>query len=124
MEDFAKIDSYIEDTTKNADTKKDKLFRRFFITWNNPFWENQFEEVDINNTDLPLNLEKYDYTYFKEEDAIECFDFKSIKYFNKKKNEYERVERAFFKDDTAIQNYFATLTNMKYYVFQIITAYN
>lgn len=119
MEDFAKIDSYIEDTTKNADTKKDKLFRRFFITWNNPFWENQFEEVDINNTDLPLNLEKYDYTYFKEEDAIECFDFKYIKYFNKKKNEYEIVERAFFKDDTAIQNYFATLTNMKYYVFQI-----
>ena len=119
MEDFEKVDSYIKEVSENSEKNKDKLFRRFFITWKNPFWENQFEEVDINNTDLPLNLERYDLSYLKQEDSIECFDFKYIKYLNKKTDQLEVVERAFFKDITSIQNYIALLTNLKYYIFQI-----
>ena len=63
MEDWSKIESTFVDedefqeSTKNK-SNRDKMYRRFFLTYNNPFWENQFEEIDIENTDLKLNLEK------------------------------------------------------------------
>jgi hypothetical protein len=37
--------------------------RRFSITINNPFWEPTFEEVDIEHTDLPIELDYYDLKY-------------------------------------------------------------
>lgn len=114
---FDEIDKYL--ITSNNEEKKDKMFRRFFLTWNNPFWENQFDEIDINNTNLVLNLEKYDLYYYKKESVIDLFDFKYIKYFNNKTNQDEVVERPFFKNVDAIKSYFVNLTNWKYYAFQI-----
>lgn len=115
---FEKIDELFVpvEETKN---KKDKMIRRFFITWNNPFWENQFEEIDISKTNLKQNLDKYDLSFLKEEQNKEFFDFKYIKYTNSKTKEDEVVERAFFKDDLAIQNYITLLTNFKYTCFQV-----
>lgn len=37
--------------------------RRFMITINNPFWDSNFEEVDIENTDLPIKLDHFDLKY-------------------------------------------------------------
>ena len=37
--------------------------RRFSITINNPFWDPTFEEVDIEHTDLPIELDYLDLKY-------------------------------------------------------------
>jgi len=124
MENWDKIESTFleedefQDSTKNK-VNKDKMYRRFFLTYNNPFWENQFEEIDINNTDLKLNLEKYDLSYLKDEFNIDYFEFKYIKYRNRHTQEDEVVERPFFKNVNAIKDFIVNLTNFKYSAFQI-----
>ena len=124
MEDWSKIESTFVDEDEFQESVKnksnqDKMYRRFFLTYNNPFWENQFEEIDINNTDLKLNLEKYDLSYLKTEENIDYFEFKFIKYKNRHTQEDEVVERPFFKNVNAIKDYFVNLTNFKYSAFQI-----
>ena len=124
MEDWSKIESTFVDedefqeSTKNK-VNKDKMYRRFFITYNNPFWENQFEEIDINNTDLKLNLEKYDLERLKSEEYNQYFEFRYIKYKNRHTQNDEVVERPFFKDINSIKDYFVNLNNFKYSAFQI-----
>ena len=124
MEDWDKIESTFvsedefEDSAKNK-TNKDKMYRRFFLTYNNPFWENQFEEIDIENTELKLNLDKYDLERLKDEENSQYFEFKYIKYKNRHTQEDEVVERPFFKDVNSIKDYIVNLTNFKYSAFQI-----
>ena len=120
MADFEKIEEYILNDEKNdIAIKKDKTFRRYFFTWNNPFWENQFEEVDIETTQLPKNFDKYDLYYFQQEHLKDLFIFKNIKYTNSKTKIDEVVTRAFFKDDTSIKSYLLDLSNLRYFAFQI-----
>ena len=102
------------------DNKKDKMLRRILLTWNNPFWENQFEiGEDIENCGLKLNLEKYNLDYLKDSFNSEFFEFKYIKYLNAKTEEIEVVERPFFKNATAVENYIANLNKFRYCAFQV-----
>lgn len=117
LEDFTMIDNYIK--TIDVTERQDKQYRRYFFTWNNPFWDKQFEEVDITNTDLKLNLDKYDLYYLKKYENIELFDFKCIKYKNRHTNEDEAVIRPFFKSDESIKEYLKNLSNFRYGIFQI-----
>lgn len=111
-----------EDISKEItlDKTQDKMLRRILLTWNNPFWEDQFEEVtDLENCKEKLNLEKYNLDYLKDEYNKEYFIFKYIKYLNSKTNEIEIVERPFFKDSICIQNYIANMNKFRYCSFQI-----
>ena len=113
MEDlFENIDKSLENV--NYDENRDKSFRRYCYTWNNPFFNDEFEEVDINNTDLPLDLEHYDLHNLKTEFNKDFFDFKFIKYEDYKTNELKVIERPFFKDADSIRGYITNFSTFKY----------
>ena len=98
-----------------------KKARRFIFTINNAFWENQFEEVDIFNTDLKIlddyvNLSFLDTIFNKK-----YFDFKYIRWEIKGENESEFVciKRPFFKDDDSVTDYISSLKNFRYTCWQV-----
>lgn len=120
-----KVDSFdsevvVEDKVKTEVAKrKDGQYRRYALTWNNPVWNNQFDEVDVDNTDIKLNLKKYDLSYYKREENVHLFDFKYIKYKNRHTGEDEVVERPFLKSYDKFGDYIESLTNFKYTAFQL-----
>ncbi len=87
---FNSTDLYI-DTDISILDDNDKLLRepvenkkvqlkRWFLTMNNPFWDSSvFEEVDINNTDLEIKRDYYNYDYVKGFGNIDLFEFHNIK---------------------------------------------
>lgn len=103
----------------SIENDKNSMFRRYFITWNNPFWTGQFEEVDVNNTTLPLQLDRYDLSILKSDDFKNYFEFRFIKIHDVKTNEDVVVERPFAVDDGALQEYITCLKNFKYTAFQV-----
>lgn len=118
MEDlFESIDKSLENV--NYDDNRDKSFRRYCYTWNNPFFNDEFKEVDINNTDLPLDLEHYDLHNLKTEFNKDFFDFKFIEYEDYKTSELKVIERPFFKDADSIRGYLTNFSTFKYSMFQI-----
>ena len=109
--------------------------RRFMITINNPFWESNFEEVDIENTDLPIKLDHFDFKYVGFYEKL--FDYHYVKAnvsdtkprFVKKTDEqgkgylveenyiekYEAVvKRPYFKDYDSVRKFFENLEDCKY----------
>ena len=109
--------------------------RRFMITINNPFWEPTFEEVDIENTDLPIKLDHFDLKYVSFYEKL--FEYHYVKAnvsdtkprFVKKTNEegqaylveeyytekYEAVvKRPYFKDYDSVRKFFENLEDCKY----------
>lgn len=114
---FEKFDISLENV--NYDENRDKSFRRYCYTWNNPFFNDEFEEVDIDNTDLVLDLEHYDLHNLKSEFNKDFFDFKFIKYEDYKTKELKVIERPFFKNADCIRNYITGLSTFKYSCFQI-----
>lgn len=109
--------------------------RRFMITINNPFWEPTFEEVDIENTDLPIKLDHFDLKYVGFYETL--FEYHYVKAnvsdtkprFVKKTNEegqaylveeyytekYEAVvKRPYFKDYDSVRKFFENLEDCKY----------
>lgn len=119
MEDiFEKIDESFNSV--NYDENRDKSFRRYCYTWNHPFFEEEeFEEVDINNTDLPLKINHYDLHNLKTEFNKDFFDFRYIKYEDYQTKEINVIERPFFKDSDSIRGYISGLSTFKYSCFQI-----
>lgn len=114
---FEKIDKSFENV--NDDENRDKSFRRYCYTWNNPFFNDEFEEVDINNTDLPIDLKHYDLHNLKTDFNKEFFEFKFIKYQDYKTGEFKVIERPFFKNSDAIRNYIVNFSTFRYSCFQI-----
>lgn len=109
--------------------------RRFMITINNPFWESNFEEVDIENTDLPIKLDHFDLKYVGFYEKL--FEYHYVKAnvsdtkprFVKKTDEqgkgylveenytekYEAVvKRPYFKDYDSVRKFFENLEDCKY----------
>lgn len=119
MEDiFSKIDESLENV--NYDDNRDKSFRRYCYTWNHPFFDSEyFEEVDIDNTDLTLDLDHYDLHNLKTEFNKDFFDFKYIKYEDYKTHELKVIERPFFRDSNSIRNYITNFSTFKGQCFQI-----
>lgn len=104
----------------NYDENRDKSFRRYCYTWNHPFFESEsFEEVDIDNTDLPLDLNHYDLHNLKTEFNKDFFEFRYIKYEDYKTHEYKVIERPFFKNSDSIRSYINGFSTFKYSCFQI-----
>lgn len=117
-----------------------KQARRYSITINNPFWEPNFEEIDIAKTNLPLKL---DYLNLKYIDFFkELFDFHYVKSkvketkteLVKKVNslgveetteeeiatEFDAViKRPYFKNYDAVCSFFEKLEDCKYCVGQL-----
>lgn len=118
MEDiFSKIDESLENV--NYDENRDKSFRRYCYTWNNPFFNDEFEEVDIENTDLLKDLEHYDLHNLKTDFNKDFFEFRYIKYEDYKTHEFKVIERPFFKDANSIRNYLTNFSTFKGQCFQI-----
>lgn len=118
MEDiFSNIDKSLENV--NYDENRDKSFRRYCYTWNNPFFSDEFEEVDIKNTDLPKDLEHYDLHNLKTDFNKDFFEFKYIKYEDYRTHEFKVIERPFFKNSDCIRNYILNFSTFKYSCFQI-----
>ena len=96
--------------------------RRYILTVNNPFWSGQFEEIDINNTDLPI---RDDYVNMKYIDTIfnrQFFVFKYVKWELKLSNgetEYICIKKPFFIDDNAVQDYIENIPKLRYSIFQV-----
>lgn len=109
--------------------------RRFSITINNPFWESTFEEVDIEHTDLPIELDYLDLKYVSfYEKLFEYHYVKSNVTKNKtrlvKKTNGEGVEelveekysetfeavikRPYFKDYESVCKFYEKLDGCKY----------
>lgn len=109
--------------------------RRFMITINNPFWDSNFEEVDIENTDLPIKLDHFDLKYVGFYEKL--FEYHYVKAnvsdkkprFVKKTDEqgkaylveenytekYEAVvKRPYFKDYDSVRKFFENLEDCKY----------
>lgn len=109
--------------------------RRYMITINNPFWESTFEEMDIENTDLPIKLDHFDLKYVSFYEKL--FEYHYVKAnvsdtkprFVKKTNEegqaylveeyytekYEAVvKRPYFKDYDSVRKFFENLEDCKY----------
>lgn len=68
-----------EKTLFEETTKKDKQAKRWFLTLNNPFWSEEFEEVDMSINILPINNEYYNLDYCKSFNNIDLFDFHFVK---------------------------------------------
>ncbi len=114
---FDKISESMESV--NYDENRDKSFRRYCYTWNNPFFNEEFEEVDINTTNLPIELSHYDLHNLKTEFNKDFFEFKFIKYIDYKTQEEKVIERPFFKDSNSIRDYVSNFSTFKYSCFQI-----
>lgn len=98
-----------------------KRGRRFVFTINNAFWENQFEEVDVLNTDLEvydnyLNLSHLETIFNKQ-----YFEFKYIKREITENGETKSicVKRPFFKDDDSVNDYVTKLNHFRYTCWQV-----
>lgn len=90
------IDTYAlneeEKTLFEEPKKKDKQAKRWFLTLNNPFWQEDFEEIDMLTNTLPLNNEYYNLDFCKSFNNIELFDFHFIKVkANVKEKQIEKV---------------------------------
>lgn len=97
---------------------KEKKPRRFILTINNPFFNNDdFEEVDINNTILPLKLDYLKNEFLKSLNVVDFFEFKYIKW--QVDNQDCVIERAFFKDIDCVKKYIEELEHIKYSIFQL-----
>jgi len=114
---FKKIDDSLENV--NYDENRDKSYRRYCYTWNNPFFNEEFEEVDILTTDLPIELDHYDLHNLKTDFNKDFFEFKLIKYEDYKTHQFKVIERPFFKDVNAIRQYISNFSTFKYSCFQI-----
>lgn len=109
--------------------------RRFMITINNPFWESNFEEVDIENTDLPIKLDHFDFKYVGFYEKL--FEYHYVKAnvsdtkprIVKKTDEQGKgylveenyiekheavVKRPYFKDYDSVRKFFENLEDCKY----------
>lgn len=117
-----------------------KQSRRYSITINNPFWEPDFEEYNIETTDLPLELDYMNFKYVDmQKDLIEYHYVKSnvkkkktvlVKNKNEQGDEelkeeeivdeYEAIiKKPYFKDYNAVCTYFEKLEDCKYCVGQL-----
>ena len=98
-----------------------KKARRFIFTLNNAFWENQFEEVDISNTNLKIIDDYVNLSFIDTIFNRKYFDFKYIKWEITSGNETEEVciKRAFFKDDDSVTDYISALKNFRYTCWQV-----
>lgn len=115
---FEKITSSLENV--NYDEYRDKSFRRYCYTWNHPFFDSElFEEVDIDNTDLPLDFAHYDLHNLTTDYNKEFFDFRYIKYEDYKAKDLKVIIRPFFKDSNSIRQYLTGFSTFKYSCFQI-----
>jgi len=95
--------------------------RRWVFTINNPLGDD-IEEVDIENTDIPLKADYYDLSSIKEMEESGCFYFKYIK-VKVKVDDFEYkdyvVKRPFFRDIESAIQYLESLESFKYCVFQL-----
>lgn len=95
--------------------------RRWFITINNPFGTD-IEEIDIDNTDLPVKEDYYNLSYINDGN-LEYFDFKYVEIDRTDMSTFEEerfiVKRPFFKNLDCVKAYFESLEHFKYYMFQV-----
>jgi len=107
----------IEDENISASSQA----RRWVFTINNPL-SNLVEEIDIENTDLPIKEDYYSSSIIKDLEETNCFDFKFVK-ITIKKDEFTSqdylVKRPFFKDIDSAMRYFESLEHFKYCIFQL-----
>lgn len=98
-----------------------KRGRRFVFTINNAFWENQFEEVDINNTDLEIYENYLNLSYLESIFNKQYFDFKYIKREITEDGETKNIciKRPFFKDDDSVNDYVMKLNHFRYTCWQV-----
>lgn len=90
-----------------------KKVRRYFLTINNPFFNsNDFEEVDLKNTNLDLKEDYYNLKDLKNDDCSNFFEFKFIKILIDNKEFV--VERPFFKNFDSVRDYINQLEHFKY----------
>lgn len=95
--------------------------RRWVFTINNPLGDD-IEEVDINQTDIPLKLDYYDLSVIKDLEDSGCFKFKYVKVSVKVDDfEYKEfiVKRPFFIDIDSAITYFQSMEHFKYCIFQL-----
>lgn len=106
------------DNTEDID--KNSQSRRWVFTINNPFGDD-IEEIDINNTTLPLKEDYYSESAILELEKSDCFKFKYVK-ISINKDDFEKedviVRRPFFKNMESAETYFENLEHRKYCVFQ------
>lgn len=76
-------DNYVLDDNdkqvKEVIPKRETQLKRWFITLNNPFWTDEFEEVDLKTTDLFVKHDYYNFEYIKNFSNIDLFEFHFIK---------------------------------------------
>ena len=105
----------------DEDISSNSMCRRWVFTINNPFGTD-LEEVNINNTDLPIKEDYYKSSVIEDLENSGCFNFKYIKI--SKQTEDFRVEefvvkRPFFKDWESVERYFDNIEHRKYVVYQL-----
>ncbi len=100
----------------------DKQARRYMVTINNPFFTEDFEEIDINNI-KNQDFNQYKLQYLEEDNVKDLFDFKYVKNkFNSSSEDLDKEKiylRPFFKDINSISKYVEQLEHFKYCIFQL-----
>jgi len=101
-----------------TDTARTKQLKRWFLTINNPFWNEETDtEIDLATNILPVKADHYNYESVKDELNKDFFIFKYIK-ISKDGSEFI-IERPYFKDYESIGKYMESLEHFKYAVFQL-----
>jgi hypothetical protein len=98
--------------------EKDRQSRRWIVVINNAFFDDDDkDEIDINNTELPLKLDYYNLSHQKRDDNKHLFDFKYVTYEDEKTKEQFVVERPYFKNLESLHEYYKNLDDIKYAVY-------